>query len=388
MEIAYSDKLNQLPPYLFMEIDKIKTQLRKEGKDVIDLSVGDPDMPTPDFIVSKLQEAVADKSTHTYPFGTGTVEFKEAIADWYKDRFGVVLDPETEILGLIGSKEGIAHFPLAFLNQGDVGLVPDPGYPPYSKGVIFAGGEPYYMPLLKENDFLPDLNIIPNDIAARAKIMFLNYPNNPTSAICEESYYSEVIQYAKHHNIIVAHDAAYSEITYEGYKPISFMEVEGAKDVGVEFHSLSKTFNMTGWRIGFVVGNKDIIKGLTKVKSNIDSGIFRAIQYAGVEALRQGPVHLSEANKIYQERRDIIVNGLRKVGWEVDSPRATFYIWVPCPPGRTSKELAMWLMEHTYIIATPGNGFGKNGEGYIRFSLTAPTEKIREAVRRIENLKH
>jgi len=386
MKILYSQKLEQLPPYLFMEIDKIKNKMLEEGKDIINLSVGDPDMPTPDYIIKRLQAAAEDNKNHRYPFGIGLPQFRRAVAKWYLERLGVKLDPDTEVLAVIGSKEGIANFPQAFINNGDIGLVPDPGYPPYNSGVIFAGGEPYYLPLVKENDFLADLDSIPRKIADRAKLMFLNYPNNPTSAIAGEDYYVKVVDFAAKHNIIVAHDAAYSEICYDGYRPMSFLQVAGAKDVGVEFHSLSKTFNMTGWRIGFVVGNKDIIKGLAKVKSNIDSGVFRAVQCAGTLALETGTVHLEDALKIYTERRNVLVDGLTKLGWQVPRPKATFYVWVPVPPGRTSKEMALWLLEHTQVICTPGNGFGKYGEGYIRFSLTAPTERIKEAIARISDI--
>ena len=383
MEIIYSKKVKQLPPYLFMEIDKAKKKLVEAGKDIVDLSVGDPDLPTPDIIIKRLQEAATDKKNHRYPFGTGLPQFRQAITKWYKKRFNVALDPDKEVLAVIGSKEGIANFPLAFIDPGDIALIPNPGYPPYNSGTIFAGGEPYFMPLMQQNNFLPDLDAIPHKTANRAKLMFLNYPNNPTGAIADEAFYKRAIAFANKNNVIIAHDAAYSEVAYDNYNPISILQVEGAREVAVEFHSLSKTFNMTGWRIGFVVGNKDIIAGLTKVKSNIDSGIFRAVQCAGTEALEQGDIIMKDSLKIYQERRDVFVAGLQKLGWNVNKPKATFYIWVPVPPGRTSKEMAMWLLEEKQIVATPGNGFGKHGEGYIRFSLTSPTEKIKEALKRL-----
>lgn len=385
MNIEYSDRLRQLPPYLFAEIDGIKEKLVAEGKDIIDLSVGDPDLPTPDFIIEKLNEASKDPKNHRYPFGKGLIQFREAVANWYFKRFNVKLDPEAEVLALIGSKEGIGHIPVAFINHGDIVLAPNPSYPVYRGSVILAGGEPYDMPLLGENDFLPDFNSIPNKIAKRTKLMFVNYPNNPTGATAEEGFYKELVEFATRNNIIVCHDAAYTEIAYDGYKPMSFLQVPGAKDVGIEFHSLSKTFNMTGWRIGFAVGNKDILKGLAKVKSNIDSGVFRAVQCAATLALERGPVHLKEILRVYEERRNLLVDGLSKMGWKVPKPKATFYVWVPIPPGRTSKELSMWFLEKAQIIVTPGNGFGKYGEGYIRFSLTESTELIKETLERIKH---
>ena len=385
MDIQYSQSLQKLPPYLFAEIDSIKRKMEAEEKDIIDLSVGDPDLPTPDFIIERMKEAVADAKNHRYPFGAGMIQFREAIAKWYKDRFNVTLDPQTEVLALIGSKEGIFHVPFAFVNKGDVVLVPDPAYPVYGNSTIIAGGEICPMPLVAENDFLPDLSAIPHKQLQKAKLMFLNYPNNPTSAVAGEEFFMEVVEFAKSNNIIVCHDAAYTEMAFDGYKPMSFLEVPGAKDVGIEFHSLSKTFNMTGWRIGFAVGNKDILKGLAKVKSNVDSGVFRAVQCAATAAILADPVCMKESLDIYHERRDILVDGLNNLGWHVDKPKATFYVWVPVPPGRTSKELSMWLLEKTNIITTPGNGFGHYGEGYIRFALTAPTVRIKEALRRIEN---
>lgn len=383
MKIQYSQKIQELPPYLFFEIDAIKEKLEREGKDVIDLSVGDPDLPTPKFIIDKMREVLADPKNHRYPFGAGMIQFREAAAKWYKKRFNVTLDPEREVFALIGSKEGIAHIPLAFVNNGDNVLVPDPGYPVYNASTILAGGRPYQMPLLDENDFLPDFDEIPHEIRLKSKLMFLNYPNNPTAAIADGNFYKKAVEFATSHNIIVCHDAAYSDIAFEGYEPMSFLEVPGAKDIGVEFHSLSKTFNMTGWRIGFIVGNKDIINGLAKVKSNIDSGAFRAIQCAATTALEEGPSHLEEQLRIYEERRNVLVNGLNKLGWKVEKPKATFYVWVKIPPGRTSKEMAMWFLEKMQIIVTPGNGFGKYGEGYIRFSLTSPTVRIKEALQRL-----
>lgn len=387
MKIQYSQKLQELPPYLFAEIDAIKEKLIAEDKDVIDLSVGDPDIPTPKFIIDRMREALEDPKNHKYPFGAGMFQFRESIEKWYKKRFNVNLDPEKEIHALIGSKEGIAHIPLAFVNSGDVVLVPDPGYPVYHASTVLAGGRPYEMPLLSENDFLPDFDSIPHDILQHTKLMFVNYPNNPTAAIADAVFYEKLVNFAKRHNIIVCHDAAYADVSFDGYSPMSFLEIPGAKDVGVEFHSLSKTFNMTGWRVGFVVGNKDIVNGLAKVKSNIDSGVFRAIQCAATLALEKGPIHLEKQMQVYKERRDILVEGLNKLGWKVEKPKATFYVWVKVPPGRTSKEMAMWLLEEMQVIVTPGNGFGKYGEGYIRFSITTPAVRIKEALERLAHAR-
>lgn len=390
INIDFSDKLKKLPPYLFAEMDKLKSQAKKSGKDIIDLGVGDPDTPTPDHVVNRLCEAAKDPYTHRYPFDFALfelVEFRKAAAKWYEKRFKVHLDPEKEVLPLIGSKEGIAHIPLAFVNPGDEVLIPDPCYPPYKGGTIFAGGVPYLMPLLAENGFLPDLNVIDTQVAKRAKIMFLNYPNNPTSACADEKFFKNVIDYAAKYNIIVCHDAAYSEMAYDGYKPMSFLEAEGAKEVGIEFHSLSKTYNMTGWRIGFAVGNAKVLEGLAKVKSNIDSGIFRAVQYAGIAALEGPQDHVANMVKLYTERRNALVDGLNEMGWKVQKPKATFYVWIPVPPGFTSIELSKLLLDRADIITTPGVGFGPNGEGYVRIALTVSKERIQEAVDRIARLK-
>ena len=384
LNIEEAERLKRLPPYLFAEIDRKKKKKILEGKDIIDLGVGDPDLPTPKDVIEELYRYAQDPKTHHYPMGRGVIELREAIARWYKRRFDVNLDIDSEILPLIGSKEGIAHLPLAFLNQEDIALVPDPAYPPYRSGVILAGGRLHYMPLLEQNDFLPDLNQVDIQVAKEAKIMFINYPNNPTAATANEDFYKEVVDFAKEYNIIVCHDAAYSELSFDGYKPPSFLQVDGAKDVGVEFHSLSKTFNMTGWRIGFVCGNKEVIKALSKVKENIDSGVFEAIQYAGVKALESNDEHLETLINIYKERRDILVDGLNSLGWKVSKPKATFYVWVPVPPGYTSMELSDTLLEKIDVVTTPGIGFGENGEGYIRMASTVSKERLEEVLIRIK----
>lgn len=382
----YSDRINSLPPYLFAAIDEAKAKAINRGVVVIDLGVGDPDQPTPPHIVEALCTAARDPSTHTYPSYIGLLEFREAAAEWYKQHLGVELEPQSEVLTLIGSKEGIAHAPLAFLNPGDIALVPDPAYPVYSIGTMFAGGTPHTMPLKAEREFLPDLDTIPETIARKAKLMFLNYPNNPTSATAERDFFEEVVEFARENNIIVLSDNAYSELTFDGYRAPSFLSVEGAMDVGVEFHSLSKTYNMTGWRIGFAVGNREILKGIGKIKTNIDSGAFEAIQRAGITAMRGPQDCIEHMKKIYVERRDALVEGLKSLGITVAPPKATFYIWAPVPENYTSIEFSTLLLEKAGIVATPGIGFGEHGEAYLRFALTQPVERIQEAVKRMKEL--
>jgi LL-diaminopimelate aminotransferase len=384
MDFEFSKRLRNLPPYLFVEIDKAKRKARSQGRDLIDLGVGDPDLPTPERVVEKLSEAARDVKNQKYALDQGMPALRRAIADWYKNRFNVTLNHETEVLPLIGSKEGIAHLPLAFVNPGDYVLVPDPCYPPYRGSTILADGIPYSMPLLAENSFLPDFKEIPLKIRKQAKLMFLNYPNNPTAGVANKEFYLKVIDFAFKHNTIIAHDAAYSELSYDGYRPMSFLELDGAKDSGVEFHSLSKTCNMTGWRIGWVCGNKDVISAIAKVKSNIDSGIFSAIQIAGIEALNGPQEHIQKMRALYQERRDILCAGLESIGWKASAPRATFYAWVPLPNGSDSRSFAKLLLKRCDIVATPGIGFGTYGEGYIRFALTVSKERIREAIERIK----
>ena len=365
-------------------MDRAKREAKSQGRDIIDLGVGDPDLPTPRHIINALRKAALDPANHHYALDYGMPQFRQAIARWYKKRFKVELDPETEVLPLIGSKEGIAHMPLAFINTGDYVLVPDPCYPPYKNGTIFAGGIPYLMPLLAENDFLPDLDKIDTDIANKAKIMFINYPNNPTGAVADEEFYRKVLDFAHRNNALVCSDAAYSEVCYDKYRPMSILQMVGAKERAVEFHSLSKTYNMTGWRIGWACGNKQAIQGLAKVKSNIDSGIFQAIQSAGIAALEGPQETMVKANKTYKERRDALVNGLNSLSWKVLKPKATFYVWAKNLPGYDSASLAKALLEKADIIVTPGNGFGSNGEGYIRMTVTVSKDRIKTAVQRIK----
>jgi LL-diaminopimelate aminotransferase len=381
--IQKAGRLKQLPPYLFMEIDRLKAEVQAKGMDIIDLGVGDPDLPTPDHILKKLTQTAMDPRNHRYPSYSGMNDFRKSVAAWYQRRFGVSLDPEKEVVTLIGSKEGIAHFPLAFLDPGDIALVPSPAYPVYHIGTLFAGGQSYFLPLLKENGFLPDLSQISAETAGRSRILFLNYPNNPTSAVADRAFFEQVVRFALEYRIIVCHDAAYSEIAYNGYRPMSFLEVPGAKEVVIEFHSLSKTYNMTGWRIGFAVGNARLIEGLSQIKSNIDSGAAQAIQWAGIEALEGPQDGLSKLNTIYQKRRDLMVAGLKKIGLGIEPPKATFYLWIECPTGYSSTQTTLHLLEKTGIVTTPGNGFGEPGEGYFRISLTVPEERLKEAVERL-----
>ena len=384
MKIEFSKRLKNLPPYLFVEIDKAKREARKQGRDLIDLGIGDPDLPTPGNIIEKLYQASKDPRNHKYALDQGMPVLRQAIADWYKRRFNVDLNPETQILPLIGSKEGIAHMPLAFVNRGEYVLSPNPSYPPYRGSAILSDGKVQDMPLLEKNNFLPDFKKIPLPARKKAKLMFLNYPNNPTGAIADAEFYRKAIDFASKYNIIIAHDAAYSEMSYDGYKPMSFLEVEGAKDTGVEFHSLSKTYNMTGWRIGWVCGNAQVVSGIAKVKSNIDSGIFSAIQIAGLEALSGPQEHIQKMRAIYQERRDVLCAGLKSIGWNFLKPEAAFYVWVSVPKGYDSRGFAALLLEKCDIVVTPGVGFGKCGEGYIRFALTVSKERVQEAIERIQ----
>ena len=387
MKIEKANRIEQIPPYLFAEIDKKKQEMRQKGIDLIDLGIGDPDLPTPKLIIERLKQAAENPKNHRYPSYEGMIEFRTAVAQWYERRFGVILDPKKEVLALIGSKEGIAHIPLAFVNPGDIVLVPTPGYPVYRVATLFAGGTPYFLPLLKENEFLPKLSEIPKEIAEKAKLLFVNYPNNPTSAIAEKPFFEEVVAFAQRYQIIVCHDAAYSEMGFDGYQPLSFLQIEGAKEVGVEFHSLSKTFNMTGWRIGFVVGHPEIISGLGRVKTNVDSSLFQAIQEAGVEALNHLDTPLPEIINIYERRRDVMVKGLREIGLDVDLPKATFYLWFRVPRGYTSAQFATLLIEKAGIVATPGNGFGEVGEGYIRMALTVDEARLKEAIERLKRIQ-
>jgi LL-diaminopimelate aminotransferase len=383
MELA--KRFSKLPPYLFVEINQRIAELRAKGKDIVNFGVGDPDLPTPSHIIERLCQAAHDATNHRYPETGGLPELRQAIADWYAGRFGVRLDPAKEVLPLIGSKEGIGHVALCFVEPGDLSLVPDPGYPPFSVGTILAGGEPYFMPLREENNFLPDFGIIPDEVADKAKFMWLNYPNNPTGATAGLDFFEKAVHFAQQHNLAVCHDGPYTEVAFDGYKPPSFMQTPGAKEVGVEFHSLSKSYHMTGWRIGMVVGNADMVNALVKVKSNLDSGIPQAIQYAAVEALRGSQEHIAEHNAILQRRRDKLIKVLNEVGLNARTPRATFYIWAKIPAGYTSVDFTKKLLDEVGIAVTPGTGYGNEGEGYIRFSLTISDDRLEEGVNRLSS---
>jgi LL-diaminopimelate aminotransferase len=387
MKTDISERLKALPPYLFAQIDKAKKEAIKEGRDIINLGVGDPDLPTPQHIVDSLCQASRDPANHRYALDQGFDALRAAIAKWYDKRFDVSLNPDNQILPLIGSKEGIAHIPIAFVNPGDVVLHTEPNYPPYKTATILASGKPYALPMLEGNNFLPDLKRIPKGILKKAKLLFINYPNNPTAATASKKFFKEVIEFARKNKIIVCSDAAYSEISFDGYRPPSILEVEGAFEVAVEFHSLSKTYSMTGWRIGWVCGNKDVVAALGKVKTNIDSGIFGAIQVADITALTWPQHCVEEANAVYKARRDALVDGLYGLGWQVTRPNATFYVWAKLPKGRNdSTKFAKLLLANADIVVTPGVGFGKSGEGFIRIALTVPKERIKEAVSRIKKV--
>ena len=386
MEFEKSERLRKLPPYLFGEIDKKKKAAIAAGRDVINLGVGDPDHPTPEAIIRSLQHHVENPAFHQYALDQGSTELRRSIAAFCKRRYGIDLDPETEVLVLIGSKEGLAHLPLAVLNPGEISLVPDPCYPVYRSSSMFAGGDVYTMPLESKLGFLPDLEAIPADVFALARLMFLNYPNNPTGATADRSFFDKVVELARANQFVVAQDAAYNEMYYEKAPP-SILEIPGAKDVAIEFHSLSKTFNMTGWRIGFAIGGAPLIAALGQVKANTDSGVFTAIQFAGMTALDEYHKHAPPIRALYKERRDAFLGALRRIGWEVPTPQATFYVWIPCPAGYTSAELCTRLLDEADVVTTPGVGFGRSADGYIRAALTVETPRLLEAVERIGKLK-
>jgi LL-diaminopimelate aminotransferase len=380
-------RIDQLPPYLFVEISKAIAAKRATGEDVVSFAIGDPDLPTPQRILDRLWSAAQDPVNHRYPESEGLPELRKSMADWYQRRFGVGLDPDTEVLPLIGAKEGIGHMALCFIDPGDIALVPDPGYPVYSIGTMFAGGESHWMPLLEENGYLPDLDAIPEEVASKAKVLWINYPNNPTGAVADLDFFQKVTDFAAKHDIAVCHDGPYSEIAFDGYRPASFLEAKGAMDVGIEFHSLSKSYNMTGWRIGMAVGNAKLINALMRVKSNLDSGIPQAIQLAAIEALSGPQDAIAENVAHYQRRRDKLVSALTRIGLRVIPPKASLYVWARVPDGYTSAEYAAKLIDEVAVVVTPGSGYGKYGEGYIRLSLTLPDEQLDKGVERIASIK-
>lgn len=386
MEIRSADRLKDFPVYLFDQLDEDKAKVEAKGADVIDLGVGDPDKGTPDHIVEVLCESVKNPGKHHYPSYKGTPEFRQAVVNYYKNTFNVELDRDKEAMLLIGSKGGVGHLPAALVNPGEVVLVPDPCYPAYKPGIILAGAEIVSLPLTQENNYLPDLDAIPEDVAKRAKLMLLNYPNNPTAAVADVEFFSRVVRYAEKNEIIVAHDAPYSQASFDGFRCPSFLEAPGAKEVGVEFNSLSKTFNMTGWRVAYVVGNEKVIAALGKVKSNVDMGVFTPVQDAAIAALNGPQDCVEEMRQMYQKRRDLLVQGLKELGWPVEKPKASFFVWMPVPDSsKTSAEFASEVLTKAHVLITPGHGFGKYGEGYLRVALTVDEQRLKEAVERIKN---
>lgn len=379
-----SERLEKIPPYLFAEIDRKIAEAKAKGIDVISLGIGDPDTPTLQPVVDAMHSAIDNPKNHDYPPYNGTEAFRKAACKWMKNRFGVELNPDTEMLCNIGSKEAIAHVFFAFVDKGDYTLVPDPGYPVYKNATIFAGGTPYSMPLLEENGFLPDLDAIPEDVAQKSKLMFLNYPNNPTGAVATKEFFKKAVDFCKKYDILLCSDMAYSEMTYDGYKAPSVLEVDGAMDVTLEFYSHSKSYNMTGWRVGFVCGNAQAVKAIGTIKNNIDSGTFKAIQDAAIAAFEVDSSYVDNLNKMYQERRDVMEAGLKELGWDIKPSKATFYIWIPVPKGMTSETFATKMLEDAAIVVPPGNGYGKCGEGYIRIALTKDVELLKECINRMK----
>lgn len=376
-------RVQQLPPYLFAEISRKIADKRAQGIDVISFGIGDPDLPTPPHVLAALKAAADVPANHRYPESDGLPELRQTMAEWYETRFHVTVDPNKEVVPLIGSKEGIGHVALCFLDPGDVALVPDPAYPVYAVGTMFAGGEVYPLPLEEERGFLPVLDAIPADVAHRAKVLWINYPNNPTAACATLDFFERVVHFARRYDVAVCHDLAYADVTYDGYAPPSFMEATGASEVGIEFNSLSKTYNMTGWRIGMAVGNAAMIDALTRVKSNLDSGIPQAIQYMGIAAMRGPQTVIAEHNAVYQARRDRVVAALQRIGLRVEPPKASLYIWAGLPAGERSIDFAARLLDDTGVVVTPGIGYGDRGEGYVRLSLTTPDDRVDEGLRRL-----
>jgi LL-diaminopimelate aminotransferase len=383
-----SKRISALKPYLFVEINRKIAEKKAKGEEIISFAIGDPDIPTPPHIIERLCKEAQDPANHRYPESAGLPELNQAIADWYKKRFDIVLDPETEVLPLIGSKEGIGHIAFCFIDPGDTALVTDPGYPVYSVGTSLAGGTPYYLALKEENDFLPDLNRIGEDVLKNTRMLWINYPNNPTAAVADLDFFNRVVEFAGQHDILVCHDGPYSEVSYDDYQPPSFLQADGAKDVGVEFHSLSKSYNMTGWRIGMVVGNPRVVGALRTLKSNLDSGIPQAIQYMAIEALNGPQDCIAEHNNVYQRRRDLVVEVLQNIGLDVRMPKASLYVWAKVPEGYNSVDFTADLLDQVGVAVTPGVGYGRNGEGYVRLSLTIPDAALVKGLSRLSGWRN
>lgn len=382
--ITPADRLKALPPYVFARLDELKARAREQGLDLIDLGMGNPDGATPEPIVEAAIEALRNPANHGYPPFEGTASFRRSITDWYHRRYGVELDPDGEALPLLGSKEGLGHLAIAYINPGDLILVPSPSYPVHFRGPVIAGGEIYPLTLKPENDWLIDLTAIPDAVAERAKILYFNYPNNPTAATAPREFFEDIVAFARKYEILLVHDQAYAELAFDGFNPTSLLEIPGAKEIGVEFHTMSKTYNMAGWRVGFVVGNRHIIQGLRTLKTNLDYGIFAALQAAAETALKLPDVYLHEVQARYRSRRDFLIQGLAELGWDVPKTKATMYLWVPCPPGTTSTDFALSVLQQTGVVVTPGNAFGSGGEGYVRISLIAECDRLQQALDRLQ----
>ncbi len=381
--ISPAERLKALPPYVFARLDELKASARAQGIDLIDLGMGNPDGSAPREVIDAAIAAMEIPSNHGYPPFEGTASFRKTITDWYNRRYQVELDPDGEALPLLGSKEGLTHLALAYINPGDVVLVPNPAYPPHFRGPAIAGADLHPMLLTAENDWLIDLAKIPEDVAQRAKILYFNYPSNPTAAVAPRDFYVEMVKFAKKYEILLVHDLCYAELAFDGYQPVSLLEIPGGKDIGVEFHTMSKTYNMAGWRVGFVVGNRDIIQGLRTLKTNLDYGIFSVLQTAAETALNLPDSHLKMVQKRYCDRRDFLIQGLERLGWNIPKTKATMYLWVPCPVGSSSTDFALKLLQETGIVVTPGNAFGSGGEGYMRISLIADCDRLEEALSRL-----
>ena len=381
--MRFAKRLDLVPPYLFAELERKIDEKRRQGVDVISLGIGDPDLPTPEPVIRALREAAADATTHQYPTNRGLDSFRGAIAAFYKERFGVDVDPGNEVVPVLGGKEGVAHIAFACLDPGDVALAPEPGYPPYSSGPLFAGADVHYLPLEAENEFMPDLDAVPEDVAARANLLFLNYPNNPTGAVVAPGFFDRAVEFARAHDLIVVHDNAYSEIVFDGYDAPSFLATSGAMEVGVEIFSLSKGWNMTGWRVGWAAGNAEVVEHFRRLKTNLDSGMFDALQLAGTAALTEAHVFPAEMSAVYRRRRDLMIEALAGIGLPADPPQATPYIWVRVPDGHTSETFTSLVLEEAAVVVSPGPSFGPSGEGYVRISLTVADERLEEAASRI-----
>lgn len=379
-----SNRVQSLPPYLFAEIERKVAKRRAAGVDIISLGIGDPDTPTPAHIVEALKQAADDPANHQYPSNRGTAQFRQAVADYYRRRFGVSLDIDTEVVPLLGAKEGIAHICTALLDAGDVCLSADPGYPVYTTGPLLVGAEPVPLPLVPQLGFQPDLDAVDADVARRARMMFVSYPNNPTGAVIEDDFFVRLVDFARKHDIVVVHDLAYADVTFDGYIAPSFLETPGAREVGVELFSLSKSYNMTGWRVGAIVGNPQVVDAFWRLKTNLDSGMFGAQQAAGAAALNGSQDSVEQLKLMYAGRRDKLIGALQGIGLHADAPKGTIYLWVPVPPGHTSGSFADLVLDKADVIVSPGAAYGPSGEGYVRLSLTVPDDRLEEAVRRIQ----